>query len=805
MASDTQSQSQNPHSSFPPVTATAEQAPGDSNRDNHANTSPPITTSTCIKDAVINLDTYYIDNVPKLQNAWADIVRLRRQEALNEGLNSSTPPPLAFAPWALNSVPRRSLLAAIDAEFSSTIGNIGPQRQWEVNGLAHALHLNDARLLYLFFDAQLITSSYFYRWALKWRAENHNADFVNTIYPASIANSLDRLRKKKVQLSEEDARYPVFATHNSPFKFKPSDIISAAKKRQQTIEQTESAQESIRLPNPANLNRESDQKPIQQHNIDADETVENEISDFSSVFDTPWLGSTEIDTDADADADESYLGSPISSTPKHNSIQPSPVNGVPVCSAAVNTGNKPEPPVTYNESLLLTKPQPQPQPRSTSTPLDAGAFPMRMRTASSNERLRQTPALDGYFEERDAKRLRSLSFHSDEETRLTNTGVKGWLNGDMINKYLQILMAHSEDYCSFETLEPPSPSPSATDRPSAPLPLATRIVKSIRTRPYTVIAINLNLDHFVCVRLDHQQRRASIYDSLSGCYDLRTITGFIEYNVNRVMGHDGWATQGWKSEMVKCPQQSNNYDCGIYTLVFAARLILNQEIMDPIDDAFIYRRWIQSLCFRTQLLQPEELVVESRFDAPLPPDELLSVFTDTDTDTDGGNNTQRRDISHVLLLGQYFASFRSQAQISLTLKKVKTETLLQSVRSLEKTIRGLRELRDPLIPQMRERIQNLTKDQDHRTTALTSLKEIRDNKCEVIPSLKHEWANFHDTIRTIQTRLQALCQIQLASRPISHDVVSLERTVEGYNDKLKSLDIVGVFEEEVQRAEGVST
>lgn len=77
--------------------------------------------------------------------------------------------------------------------------------------------------------------------------------------------------------------------------------------------------------------------------------------------------------------------------------------------------------------------------------------------------------------------------------------------------------------------------------------------------------------------------------------------------------------------------------------------------MNPID-AFIYRQWIQSLYRGTQLLQPDELAVESCFDAPRPPDELLSLFTNAD-----GGNTQRHDVSNVSPIWHYFTSFRSQA------------------------------------------------------------------------------------------------------------------------------------------------
>lgn len=67
------------------------------------------------------------------------------------------------------------------------------------------------------------------------------------------------------------------------------------------------------------------------------------------------------------------------------------------------------------------------------------------------------------------------------------------------------------------------------------------------------------------------------------------------------MGKDSWTSDKWQLELVKCPQQSNNDDCGLYTLAFATHLVLNQGIKDSIDTT-IWNRWIWSIVFETQMV-----------------------------------------------------------------------------------------------------------------------------------------------------------------------------------------------------------
>lgn len=176
-----------------------------------------------------------------------------------------------------------------------------------------------------------------------------------------------------------------------------------------------------------------------------------------------------------------------------------------------------------------------------------------------------------------------------------------WLNDNIIDFYLNLVAERSskigKKYSSFSfsthfysTLEGPKGYQGVAR-------WALRKKVNVTEQDFIIIPINRNQVHWCLAVINNRQKRFEFYDSLSGdgTYQLLNLQKYMIYESDRLYPgkHDEHRDIYEKYQMitnVKCPQQNNGSDCGVFTCKMAELLSQGKRLTFSQSDMKNIRR-----------------------------------------------------------------------------------------------------------------------------------------------------------------------------------------------------------------------
>lgn len=170
-----------------------------------------------------------------------------------------------------------------------------------------------------------------------------------------------------------------------------------------------------------------------------------------------------------------------------------------------------------------------------------------------------------------AKPREYLNVDQGSMPELLNFG--SWIGDTVINSALRLLnLCRPSDLLCVSSLATASSSPQ-TWIPN----LARENLKII------LLPLHIKNSHWVLAVAHPQEQKINVFDSLpqldiGGQAARDTIKAFISAHGDQIAA---WET--WKVRMVCCPNQPNNFDCGIYIIAFAYHVAISEELPQQLD------------------------------------------------------------------------------------------------------------------------------------------------------------------------------------------------------------------------------
>ena len=145
---------------------------------------------------------------------------------------------------------------------------------------------------------------------------------------------------------------------------------------------------------------------------------------------------------------------------------------------------------------------------------------------------------------------------------------KGWLDDEVINNYLALLVKKNSKFGYANSFFYISLSQHNGFRDVS----TYKIAQDIKNKRFTHLLIPIHLtNHWILVEIVFSgEKEIRVYDSYNKEHPIvaAKILEFLHY----------LGLKAFKIKFVKCPQQSNGYDCGVFILAFAECLINGKPI-----------------------------------------------------------------------------------------------------------------------------------------------------------------------------------------------------------------------------------
>ena len=124
---------------------------------------------------------------------------------------------------------------------------------------------------------------------------------------------------------------------------------------------------------------------------------------------------------------------------------------------------------------------------------------------------------------------------------------------------------------------------------------------SINVFKKILFPINSNNSHWKLCHVNLESNQINMYNSLTTIYadkDLQLVQNIMDF----------WVTGDWDAQVIRCSQQKNGFDCGIYVMEFSRKILshLNCSI-SPENTGLIRKRILVELCQKEMLRDVYEL------------------------------------------------------------------------------------------------------------------------------------------------------------------------------------------------------
>ena len=169
-----------------------------------------------------------------------------------------------------------------------------------------------------------------------------------------------------------------------------------------------------------------------------------------------------------------------------------------------------------------------------------------------------------------------------------------WVNDKIIMAYLKLLA--KEDTLIFDSL-------IFSKIRSIGFPMGENYIRnfSINVFKKILFPINSNNSHWKLCHVNLESNQINMYNSLTTIYadkDLQLVQNIMDF----------WVTGDWDAQVIRCSQQKNGFDCGIYVMEFSRKILshLNCSI-SPENTGLIRKRILVELCQKEMLRDVYEL------------------------------------------------------------------------------------------------------------------------------------------------------------------------------------------------------